>query len=590
MKDSFQKVSPNLGGKSSDMTNIHKEITIDNRIFLKGFKLETKEEEVENIFKAYGDIVETKIIRDTFNGQSRGFGFVTFDSQQVAQEVLNKVQSIQIGDTEITVGPAKIRRLPPFGKSFRNRYIQNGVHQPNFMPPPHHQHQQNQQAHQQAAQYYSMPCFVSPDGMFTWFPNNNGGGGGGGSPYQKLPYYPDASGAYYQQDGTMTNEHQANINVSNGDIISNNTNNNSNKYENGGVTTNEMFINSQHQQHQQSNTTSSAINGKYDSQSSSSSSNATPALSSPTNNPTTSALSPNNGDHQFKPSPSGSTPIFNNNQNLQQQHQPAFTPLNSPQNGGPNSGEFVPMNGSYIHHPNAAFIPTTSHMAMFNNSSHPQYVSNTNNSSTNQSDMKQNQQQQNHHPANFFYNGMVPCSPDRNISAVPMGYPPVTCSAPDMAFLAAGLNNMMTVQPSYQYIPMAGTPNMPFIPVTTASTTMDFNANSNKSVVVENHDFTPVSPPQSAAMMHHSNAQPPQSTTFQQQQTSNKIPLGNSVGVVKSNVETASVVQPQQQQQHAVEGGGNSAGSGNNSSVGLKAQNFVFMSTAPGKVNRVVVH
>lgn len=195
MKDFFQKVSPNLSGKSSDMTNIHKEITIDNRIFLKGFKLETKEEEVENIFKAYGDIVETKIIRDTYNGQSKGFGFVTFDSQQVAQEVLEKVQSIQIGDTEITVGPAKIRRLPPFGKSFRNRYIQNGLHQPNFIPSPHH-HQN--QAHQ-AAQYISMPYFVSPDGMFTWLPN------GGSSPYQKLPYYPD--GAYYQQDGTII-DHQ----------------------------------------------------------------------------------------------------------------------------------------------------------------------------------------------------------------------------------------------------------------------------------------------------------------------------------------------------------------------------------------------
>jgi len=576
MKDSFQKVSPNLGGKSSDMTNIHKEITIDNRIFLKGFKLETKEEEVENIFKAYGDIVETKIIRDTFNGQSRGFGFITFDSQQVAQEVLNKVQSIQIGDTEITVGPAKIRRLPPFGKSFRNRYIQNGVHQPNFIPPPHHH--QNQAHQQAAAQYYSMPCFVSPDGMFTWLPNN-----GGGSPYQKLPYYPDASGGYYQQDGTMTNEHQANINGSNGDII-NNTNNN--KYENG-VTTNEMFVNTQQQP--TPNTTTSS-NGKYDSQqSSNSSSNATSSRSSPiTQNP-----SPNNGDHQFKPSQSGSTPIFNN-QNLQQQQQPAFTPVkvNSPQNGGPNGGEFVPMNGSYIHHPNAAFIPTTSHMAMFNNnSSQPQYVSNSN-SSTNHSDMK-HQQQQNHHPTNFFYNGMVPCSSDRTMSAVPMGYPPVTCSASDMAFLAAGLNNMMTVQPSYQYIPMAGPPNMPFIPVTTAPTTMDFNNNSNKLVNVENHDavsFTPVSPTQSAAMMHHSNAQPPQSTF--QQQPSNKIPLANGGGAGKSNVvDTVSVVQPQQQQQsHAVEGGNPAGGAGNNSSVGLKAQNFVFMSTAPGKVNRVVVH
>lgn len=95
MKDSFQKVSPNISGKSSDMANIHKEITIDNRIFLKGFKLETKEEEVENIFKAYGDIVETKIIRETFSGQSKGYGFITFDSQQVAQEVLTKVNALK---------------------------------------------------------------------------------------------------------------------------------------------------------------------------------------------------------------------------------------------------------------------------------------------------------------------------------------------------------------------------------------------------------------------------------------------------------------------------------------------------------------
>ena len=385
------------------------------------------------------------------------------------------------------------------------------------------------------------------------------------------------------------------MNGSNGEII-NNINSNS-KYENG-ITTNEMLINSQQQQ---PNTPTS--NGKYDSQSSLNSSSSSSSTASSRSSPTTQnpsiAVSSNgnsSGEHQFKPSPSGNTPIFNNNQNLQQQ--PAFTPINNPQNGGPNGGEFVPVNGSYIHHhPNAAFIPTTSHMAMFNNnSSHPQYVSNNtnnnsnNNSSANHSDMKHaHHQQQNHPTTNFFYNGMVPCSSDRGMSAVPMGYPPVTCSASDMAFLAAGLNNMMTVQPSYQYM-MAGPPNMPFIPVTTAPTTMDFNNNNNnKPVVVENHDavnFTPMSSPQSGAMMHHNNAQPPQST-FQHQP--NKMSLGNNGSAGKSNVvvDTAPVGQ-QPQQPHAVESG-NSTGN-NNSNVGLKAQNFVFMSTAPGKVNRVVVH
>ena len=56
------------------MTNIHKEITIDNRIFLKGLRPDTKEEDLENIFKTYGAIVETKIIRDNFDGRSKGYG------------------------------------------------------------------------------------------------------------------------------------------------------------------------------------------------------------------------------------------------------------------------------------------------------------------------------------------------------------------------------------------------------------------------------------------------------------------------------------------------------------------------------------
>ena len=409
MKDSFQKVLPNLG-KSSDMTNIHKEITIDNRIFLKGFKLETREEEVENIFKAYGDIVETKIIRDSFNGQSRGFGFVTFDSQQVAQEVLNKVQSLQIGDTEITVGPAKIRRLPPFGKPFRNRYP-NDVQPSNFIPP----HPQNQ-SHQ--PHYYSMPAYiVSPDGMFTWLPNN------AAAPYQKFPYYPDASGGYYQQDNAA-NEHQS---IINSDASNNNNNKINSIYDANKIdgTSSEIFVNSQ-------SSPSTNGGGKYDLPSPNSS---TSGSSPVTHKPPPAAVD------QFKLSSSsgGGAPVFNPPPTTLQ---PTFVPVSSPQNGGGSSGELIHMNGSYIH-PNGTFIPTTSHVTMFNNNSYLQHVSNNmnNNSSTiNSSEMKHHQHHHHQQHPNFFYNGMVTCA-DRNIPAVSMGYPPVSCSASDMALLAAGFNN-----------------------------------------------------------------------------------------------------------------------------------------------------
>lgn len=170
MKERLQKTS--TATKTSDMGNIHKEIIIDNRIFLKGFHVDTKEEDLENIFKTYGSIVETKIIRDTFSGQNRGFGFITFDSQQVAQDVLSSVKSVQLDNVEVTVGPAKIRRNPPI-KPFRyNQYAGT----------TYDSHQTNNQYMTPFTSYTA-----SPEGFFTFYPP------------QTPPYYPTTGPTSYQQ-------------------------------------------------------------------------------------------------------------------------------------------------------------------------------------------------------------------------------------------------------------------------------------------------------------------------------------------------------------------------------------------------------
>lgn len=140
----------------SDMKNIHKEITIPNRIFLKGFELTTKEEDLRNIFIKYGSIVETNIIKDSFTGHSRGFGFITFDSQQVTEHVLETCKSIELGGVEVTVGPAKIRRRPP--KYFRQNYNYNANTNNATVPP-------------QCFPHISSNYTVSPSGLFTFYPH-----------------------------------------------------------------------------------------------------------------------------------------------------------------------------------------------------------------------------------------------------------------------------------------------------------------------------------------------------------------------------------------------------------------------------------
>jgi len=129
----------------ADMGNIHKEIIIPNRIYLQGIQPDTTEEELENKFRKYGSIIETRIIRDRITGEKKDYAFITFDSQQVAENVKATCKSVDIHGTEIIVGTAKIQRRP----KFFNRY--NG----NMNQPP-------------TPRYVSVPCTVSADGLYSF--------------------------------------------------------------------------------------------------------------------------------------------------------------------------------------------------------------------------------------------------------------------------------------------------------------------------------------------------------------------------------------------------------------------------------------
>ncbi|EDO31802.1 predicted protein, partial [Nematostella vectensis] len=56
---------------------------ISKRIFVKGFNRETTESELRAFFEEYGVVKESKIVRDK-HGVSKGYAFITFESQEVA--------------------------------------------------------------------------------------------------------------------------------------------------------------------------------------------------------------------------------------------------------------------------------------------------------------------------------------------------------------------------------------------------------------------------------------------------------------------------------------------------------------------------
>ena len=60
------------------------------KLFIGGLRRDTVEDTFKDYFSQFGTIVDAVIITDSNNGQSRGFGFVTYENSDSAEEVFKR--------------------------------------------------------------------------------------------------------------------------------------------------------------------------------------------------------------------------------------------------------------------------------------------------------------------------------------------------------------------------------------------------------------------------------------------------------------------------------------------------------------------
>lgn len=68
---------------------------VPNRVFVGGISASTSEAELAQVFSAYGNVKETKIISDRA-GVSKGYGFVTFETEEEAKRLQQEVRGRDI--------------------------------------------------------------------------------------------------------------------------------------------------------------------------------------------------------------------------------------------------------------------------------------------------------------------------------------------------------------------------------------------------------------------------------------------------------------------------------------------------------------
>ncbi|KAK1434215.1 hypothetical protein QVD17_11134 [Tagetes erecta] len=96
------------------------------KIFVGGIPLTLTEDEMREYFSNYGDIVELQIMLDHVTGRSRGFGFVTFDSEEAVDKIFADGQLHELGGKQVEIKRAEPKRVG-FDFSFDNRSRRGGA-------------------------------------------------------------------------------------------------------------------------------------------------------------------------------------------------------------------------------------------------------------------------------------------------------------------------------------------------------------------------------------------------------------------------------------------------------------------------------
>ncbi|NLO51230.1 MAG: RNA-binding protein [Bacteroidales bacterium] len=79
-------------------------------IYVGNLDFKVNESDLEGLFESYGNVSSAKVIVDKFSGRSKGFGFVTMDDDEEAQQAIKELNGTTFQSRDIIVNEARPKR------------------------------------------------------------------------------------------------------------------------------------------------------------------------------------------------------------------------------------------------------------------------------------------------------------------------------------------------------------------------------------------------------------------------------------------------------------------------------------------------
>lgn len=91
------------------------------KVYVGNLPFSATEDEIRGKFEAHGPLSEVALITDRDTGRPRGFGFVTFENSEDAQNAISALDNTDMGGRNLKVNQAQDRQRGGGGGGGRDR-------------------------------------------------------------------------------------------------------------------------------------------------------------------------------------------------------------------------------------------------------------------------------------------------------------------------------------------------------------------------------------------------------------------------------------------------------------------------------------
>lgn len=80
---------------------------MNKKLYVGNLSYATTEDELRKLFSEVGPLVSVDIIMDRMSGRSKGFGFVEMETEEAAQEAIDRLNNYELNQRTLTVNEAR---------------------------------------------------------------------------------------------------------------------------------------------------------------------------------------------------------------------------------------------------------------------------------------------------------------------------------------------------------------------------------------------------------------------------------------------------------------------------------------------------